>query len=82
MIRLPLLQSMVAMRSNQENRNSLMGFYQSMTSLGGIFGALFAGLIYKQGPLLPFLLAFCAYGLSAAIGMVYGRYDRKEKRGE
>lgn len=81
-IRLPLLQSMVAMRSNQENRNSLMGFYQSMTSLGGIFGALFAGLIYKQGPLLPFLLAFCAYGLSAAIGMVYGRYDRKEKRGE
>ena len=80
-IRLPLLQSMVAMRANPENRNSLMGFYQSMTSLGGIFGALFAGLIYKQGPMLPFVLAFGAYGLSTLIGFVYTRSYRREKKG-
>ena len=78
-IRLPLLQSMVAMRANPENRNSLMGFYQSMSSLGGIFGALFAGLIYKQGPMLPFVLAFGAYGLASLIGFVYARAYRKEK---
>lgn len=72
-IRLPLLQSMVAMRATHESRNSLMGFHQSMTSLGGIFGALFAGLIYNQGPMLPFLLAFVAYGISAVLGLVYVR---------
>lgn len=72
-MRLPLLQSMVAQRSTPESRNSLMGFHQSMTSLGGIFGALFAGLIYKQGPMLPFVLAFCAYLLAAVCGGVYVR---------
>ncbi len=75
-IRIPLLQSMVAMRGNTESSNSLMGFYQSMTSLGGIFGALFAGLIYKIGPMLPFTLAFVAYGLATGIGWVYSRFYR------
>lgn len=75
-IRLPLLQSMIAARSDASSRNSLMGFNQSMTSLGGIFGALFAGLIYKQGPMLPFILAFCAYVLSAVIGGIYVRKYR------
>lgn len=77
-IRLPLLQSMIASRSTPESRNSLMGFYQSMNSLGGIFGALFAGLIYNRGTLLPFALALCAYLAASGIGIGYiGRY-RKE----
>lgn len=79
-IRLPLLQSMIAMRANPRSRNCLMGFYQSMTSLGGIFGALFAGLIYRQGPMLPFLLAFIAYGISAVVGSVYVRKYRSERK--
>lgn len=70
-IRLPLLQSMVAMRGNTQNSNSLMGFYQSMTALGGIFGALFAGLIYKMGAMLPFVLAFITYALATIIGWIY-----------
>lgn len=78
-IRLPLLQSMVASRADAESRNSLMGFHQSMTSLGGIFGALFAGLIYKQGPMLPFILAFAAYLISAMVGIVYVLRYRKEQ---
>lgn len=79
-IRLPLLQSMVAMRSGAESRNNLMGFYQSMTSLGGIFGALFAGIIYKQGAMLPFALAFAAYVISALIGVFYaGKYDKETR---
>ena len=77
-IRLPLLQSMVAMRGNAENSNSLMGFYQSMTALGGIFGALFAGLIYKMGKMLPFVLAFAAYALATGIGWIYRRIYQKQ----
>ncbi|MBQ2327428.1 MAG: MFS transporter [Clostridia bacterium] len=70
-IRMSLLQTMVANRASEEHRNSMMGFYQSMNSLGGIFGALFAGLIYESGPMRPFMLAFAAFAISLAIGMVY-----------
>lgn len=78
-MRLPLLQAMTAARATPESRNNLMGFYQSMNSLGGIFGALFAGLIYKQGPMLPFVLAFWAYALSAVFGGLYVVRYRRER---
>lgn len=79
-IRLPLLQNMCAMRANSENSNMVMGFYQSMTSMGGIFGALFAGLIYDANPLLPFILAFGAFAAASAVSLLYvGKY-RKEKQ--
>lgn len=79
-MRLPLLQSMIAGRAeSSEARNNLMGFNQSMTSLGGIFGALFAGLIYKLNPMLPFILAFWAYTASALVGAVYIVKYRKER---
>ena len=70
-IRGPLLQSMVAGQAAKEHSNMAMGFYQSMNSLGGIFGALFAGLIYAANPLYPFILAFAAYALACAVGFVY-----------
>ena len=79
-IRLVLLQSMVAMRTDDENGNVLMGFYQAMYSLGGIFGALFAGLIYKRGVMLPFALAFAAYALALLLGGIYRAVYRKESR--
>jgi len=50
-VRTPLLQSLVASRANKENSNTVMGFYQSMNSLGSIFGAAFAGIIYNANPL-------------------------------
>lgn len=78
-IRLPLLQSMTARRASPESRNSLMGFHQAMTSLGGIFGAAFAGLIYAKGVMLPFQLALGAYLLSAAVGCIYVLRYRKEQ---
>ena len=79
-IRGPLLQSMVASKAAKEHSNMAMGFYQSMNSLGGIFGALFAGLIYAQGPMLPFILAFVAFGISTLIGFVYmGKYKKEKK---
>ncbi|MBR3036333.1 MAG: MFS transporter [Lachnospiraceae bacterium] len=72
-IRTPILQSMCANRATAETSNNVMGFYQSMNSLGGIFGALFAGLIYKANPMLPFILAFTAYAISLLIGFFYRR---------
>ena len=78
-LRTPLMQAMVAARSTPENSNAMMGFYQSMNSLGSIFGALFAGLIYAQGPYLPFILAFVAFALATGLAFIYvGKY-KKEK---
>ena len=79
-LRLPLLQSMAAGHASKETSNQVMGFYQSMNSLGGIFGALFAGLIYKTNVMLPFILAFAAFLLSTLIGVVYRRNYRPESR--
>ena len=70
-IRMPLLQTLTANRATAENSNSVMGFYQSMNSLGSIFGALFAGLIYAADPMYPFILAFLAFLAACLIGAVY-----------
>lgn len=78
--RLPVLQNICAMRTTPENSNAVMGFYQSMNSLGGIFGALFAGLIYDANPMYPFILAAAAFAVSVGIGTVYvGKYKREVK---
>ena len=79
-IRMSLLQTMVANRASEEHRNSMMGFYQSMNSLGGIFGALFAGLIYESGPMRPFMLAFMAFAISLVIGIRYIAGYRSETK--
>ena len=77
-LRLPLLQTMSADHADESTSNQVMGFYQSMNSLGGIFGALFAGLIYASGPMRPFVLAFAAFLLSTLMGFVYyGRYRKQ-----
>ena len=63
-VRQPLLQSIIASQATKETSNSVMGFYQSMNSLGSIFGAAFAGIIYNATPIYPFVLACAAYGLA------------------
>ena len=76
-IRMPLLQTLTANRATAEHSNSVMGFYQSMNSLGSIFGALFAGLIYAANPMYPFILAFLAFLAACLIGACYTkRYNR------
>lgn len=72
-VRTPLMQTLVANRATSKNSNSVMGFYQSMISLGSIFGALFAGLIYSINPLYPFMLAFLALVAACVIGVGYVR---------
>ena len=79
-LRGPIIQSMVAGRATPENSNRLIGFYQAMNSLGGIFGALFAGLIYEANPAYPFMLAFAAFALATFFGVLYVRtYKKTEK---
>lgn len=70
-VRIPLLQTLVASRATEKTSNSVMGFYQSMNSLGSIFGALFAGLIYAANPAFPFILAFLAFAAASLIGGIY-----------
>ncbi len=70
-LRLPLLQAMCANRASASQSNAVMGFYQAMNSLGGIFGALFAGLIYARSAILPFILAFAAFLVSTLFGFIY-----------
>ena len=70
-VRLPVLQTLIANRATAENSNSVMGFYQSMNSLGSIFGALFAGLIYAANPMYPFILALLAFAAASLIGAAY-----------
>lgn len=77
-IRLPLLQDLCASRTTPENSNAVMGFYQSMTSMGGIFGALFAGLIYDANPIYPFVLAFAAFAVATGISVIYVIRYKKE----
>ena len=76
---MPTLQNLVAMRSTPENSNTMMGFYQSMQSLGGIFGSLFAGLIYDANPMYPFILAFAGFGVAVFIGVIYVVKYKAEK---
>ncbi len=77
-IRLPLLQNLCASRASKENSNAIMGFYQAMTSMGGIFGALFAGLIYDANPVYPFVLAFVSFIIVTMISGIYVRGYKKE----
>ena len=80
-LRMPLLQAMSSAQATRETSNSVMGFYQSMNSLGGIFGALFAGLIYSKNPMYPFILAFIAFLVSTLIGIVYRKIYRRDSSG-
>ena len=70
-VRTPLVQNMSASRAKKEDSTLVMGFYNSMNSLGGIFGALFAGLMYNLAPKLPFIFGGCAFLLAAAFGVLY-----------
>ena len=80
LLRLPMLQGMAAERTRGSYSNQVMGFYQAMNSLGGIFGALFAGLIYSVYARLPFILAFAAFCIAWILGVIYRRaYSREQK---
>ena len=75
----PLLQEQVA-NSGQQREGSaiIMGFYNAIKSLGMIFGALVAGLIYNFLPELPFWMAGFFFMLAALFSFIYSRMHRAE----
>lgn len=72
-ISVPILQDMVAQKAKGENSNLVMGFYNSMKSLGGIVGALFSGLLYAANPQFPFIMGFVAFLLATLFSVMYAR---------
>lgn len=78
-VSIPLLQNIVADHANGDipNRNLIMGFYNSMKSLGGIIGAVFAGLLYSIGPKLPFVGGLISIVIALMLSsMYYTRYRK------
>lgn len=71
-VSLPLLQDLVARRAGHTNDSNLvMGFFNSVRSLGGIVGSLCAGFLYSTGPKIPFVFAAIAMGLAAVFSLFY-----------
>ncbi len=67
---IPITQEIVSTEAAAKDSSIVMGFYNGIKSLGGIFGALAAGAFYSLDPILPmvfggisFLLATMCAGL-------------------
>ncbi|MGI6358628.1 MAG: MFS transporter [Bacillota bacterium] len=69
-VSVPLTQSLAADRARGADSNLTMGFYNGLKSLGGIFGALAAGLLYTVNPKWPFVLGLAAF-LTATVVVWY-----------
>lgn len=76
-ISIPLLQNLVAEKAKGNESNLVMGFYNATKSLGGIFGSLFAGFIYSEGPKLAFVFAAGALLISTLAAALYYRMNKK-----
>lgn len=70
-ISLPMLQNMSADAAQAKDSNLIMGFYNSMKSLGGIFGAFFAGAFYSLNPKYPFVCALVAFSIATILSIIY-----------
>jgi DHA1 family multidrug resistance protein-like MFS transporter len=75
----PLTQSLVASRARREDSNLIFGYYNGLKSVGGIFGALFAGLLYTKNPKLPFMLGFAAFLMATLASAYYCRVTAAER---
>ena len=81
-VSLPVLQDLAAARSDPEQKNLVMGFYNATKSLGSIVGSLMSGFLYGIRLKLPFLVVAAAYGLSILAALGYLLRCKKEERAE
>lgn len=77
-ISVPLLQDLVAQKAKGKNSNLIMGFYNSMKSLGGIAGAMLSGFLYSANPKYPFAFGLAAFVLATMCAVVYYKKDRAQ----
>lgn len=78
-IYMPIQQDIVTRDQDAKTSGIMLGIFNSVRSLGMIFGSLFAGFIYSFGSLLPFVAAAIAFILSTIISYVNLKQFYKEK---
>ncbi len=66
-ISVPLTQSLVANMGKGKDSNLIMGYFNGLKSLGGIFGAFSAGLLYTINPKWPFILGLAAFAFATVV---------------
>lgn len=77
-VSVPLTQSLVVNQVKEKDSNLIMGYYNGLKSLGGIFGALSAGLLYTIDPKWPFILGFVAFGFATVASAYYYYLSKHE----
>ena len=77
-VSIPLTQNMVADRAGKGDRSLIMGFYQAIRAVGGMFGSLMAGFLYDIDPMVPFIFAAAGFGISVIGEMMYYRAAKRE----
>ena len=75
----PVIQDLIASRSNNKNTSIVMGFYNAIKSLGGILGALIAGFLYVFNPRLPFISGLITFILATILSVYYYILTKKER---
>lgn len=75
----PVIQNLIASRSNNKNTSIVMGFYNAIKSLGGILGALIAGFLYVFNPRLPFISGLITFILATILSVYYYILIKKER---
>lgn len=79
-VSIPLAQNLVAARAQTGDSSLIMGFYQAVRAIGGMLGALLAGVLYEVSPKTPFVFACLGFGLSAVCALGYLIDCRKEAK--
>ena len=76
----PAMLSLVSRGAEADRRGEVMGTFQSSASLARVVGPALAGLLYDQGPALPFLLgaALMVVGLILGLGLPAARATPEE----
>lgn len=75
----PVIQDLIASRSNNKNTSIVMGFYNAIKSLGGILGALIAGFLYVFNPRLPFISGLITFILATILSVYYYILTKKKE---
>ena len=60
-----------------KNSSLIMGFYQAVRAIGGVIGALMAGVLYGLDPKVPFIFACAGFAISVVCGFLFYTATRK-----
>lgn len=81
-IYIPLIQGVVAENTEAENKNIIMGLYNSMKSMGMVLGGLVAGFLYSIAPNVPFIVSALLFMVAAILMFVSNRVKQGGNKNE